>query len=341
MKEEQKYFTEVSLLQATKGVMLIKPAEFEKMAKMPAETVATLNEAHIYFVCQRPRVRITKANQRDAEGIRLTVEIGEKAGHTTREVTIPGKWLPPDATGAKTYENGAYFTLTKGTDDMTGFMPPEQLLSVSRSLPELGQLEVVYIGQAYGDSGERSAIDRLKAHSTLQRVLAELAHTSWWMEPVILLFIYDSPQLISKMDGRGSPEIAGDEDRSHFHSVLDAPLSDAQLVTVAEASLIRYFRPRYNIHFKDNYPTTQMTHLRDAYRLDYNAIITEIDTEDIFMTTHSEEQKPNWHHIAQFDLHDTAERMSFFELSATFRKQAEQSPPPYPSPAAGSESGEA
>ena len=322
MKDQQKYFTEVSLLQATSGVALLKPAEFERVKKIPADKLAVINQAHVYFVCQRPRVRIVAVGNREAEGMRFTLEVSNKTNADSKEFLVPDKLLPSQVTSARAVDNGAYFTFAHGRDDISPLWPPEALLAgACGKLPELAKLEVVYIGQAYGDSGTRSVIDRLISHSTLQKVLAEQAHVSWWMEPVILLFIYDSPQIISKMDGRGTPEITGDVDMTHFKSILDEPLSNAQLVTIAEASLIRYFKPQYNIHFKGNYPTSEIEHLHDAYRLDYNAIITEIDTEDIFLSTFTKHQKLSEHHIAQFDLHDANERFSFFEITRDMQRR--------------------
>ena len=188
------------------------------------------------------------------------------------------------------------------------------LRMVPEPLPELSELEVVYIGQSLGDDGQRSALDRLLSHSTLQRVLAEQAQTSWWMETVLVLFIYAPHRLILKMDGRGTPEMSDNEDNSHFSTISDLPLSMKQLVTTAEASLIRYFQPKYNVHFMGEYPTSSMKHLQDAYRLDYNAVITEIDTEDIRVNIRSGLVPASCHHIAQFDLHNPNDRLSFFEL---------------------------
>jgi hypothetical protein len=124
--------------------------------------------------------------------------------------------------------------------------------------------------------------------------------------------VVDDHKLVTIMDGIGSPETAGDEDEAHYKSVFEEPLSEHQLITIAEASLIRYFQPHNNTHFKGNYPTSELQHLRDAYRLDYNAIVTEIDTEDISVKTLSNQQAPSGHHIAKFDLHDPNERLSFF-----------------------------
>jgi hypothetical protein len=324
MEDQQKYFSEASLLQATRTVMLMKPAELDRVKRSP-EGLKAMEESHVYFVCQRPRVRIAAGNTRKKDGIRLTLNIATNKGTVDKEFVVPNDTLRPDMTAAMPHKNGAYFSFTDGRDDVTPLMPPESLLPVaSGQLPELARLEVVYIGQAYGESGARSAADRLKSHSTLQKVLADQAHTSWWMEPVLLLFVYDYPQIVWKTDGRGTPAITGDADESHYTSIMDEPLSEAQLVTIAEASLIRYFKPHYNTHFVGNYPTSDLQHLRDAYRLDYNGLITEIDTEGVYVSTFSKHQKAREHHIAQFDLHDPRERFSFFEILPSPKEQARE-----------------
>jgi hypothetical protein len=328
MKDEQKYFSEVGLLQATKGVALLKPAELDLIADSPSH-LKEIEESHIYFVCQRPRVRIVKAGSRQGNGITLTLKISTKDGEVNRDFLIPAASLQSEITNAEVEQNGTYFVFTDGSRDLTPLMSPEYLLKVADTgqLPELEKLEVVYIGQAFGDDGTRNAIDRLKSRSTLQQVLADHAHSAWWMEPVLLLFMFDHPQLITKMDGQGSPEITGDEDLAHHQSIRDEPLSDAQAVTIAEASLIRYFQPHYNSHFKGNYPTSDLQHLRDAYRLDYNAIITEIDTEDLYFSTFSKHQAAAEHHMATFDLHDRKERYSFFEMKPSPRKRKSSGEP--------------
>lgn len=317
MSDQQKYFTEVALLQATNGVWLIKPAEFERIEMVPREVRNLMEECHIYFVCQRPRIRVSTASYREEKGIRIILNVTSAVDTTTSLGTlIPNEKLSPEVTSVNIMENGAYFALSDGKKDLTPRIPPDFLIPLVRKRhPELAKLEVLYIGQSYDCIGERSIIDRLKSHNTLQKVLSEQSHNSWWMEPLIILFSYDQPQLIAKMDGHGEPQIIGDEDRERFKSIVDDPLSNAQLVTIAEASLIKYFKPHYNVHFKESYPTSKMEHLRDAYRLDYNAIVTEIDTEDIFMSTFTECQEPREHHIVQFELHDRSERLSFFELS--------------------------
>lgn len=177
MKKEQKYFGEAAVLQATKGVALIKPAELPVIAKSP-KALAELAEAHIYFVCQRRRVRLVKGGTRKTEGIRFTLAITDKGGTLTKEFLIPDKSLRPEVTAMEPEQNGAYMVVTDEQHrDITPMMPLEKLLPFAgEQLSELANLEVAYVGQAFGEAGSRTAVDRLQSHSTLQQVLADLAH---------------------------------------------------------------------------------------------------------------------------------------------------------------------
>lgn len=315
MKGEQKFLTEVALLQATNGVAVLKPSDLYRMDQMMPKQLSFLEKAHIYFVCQRPRVRITQAIKPTSTTFDLTISISNSVNETNKSFTIND--MPENLTDMILENSGSSFRFRRDDGEETGEYPIEMLLLLPHTnTMELSDLEVVYIGQALGDNKQRSAMDRLLSHSTLQRVLAEQAQSSWWMETILILFTYpESPTLISKMDGRGTPKIAGNHDWDHFSTIRDSPLSDEQLTTIAEASLIKHFQPKYNKHFKGEYPTSSMKHLHDAYRLDYNAIITEIDTEDINITIRSSNHPASHHHIAQFDLHDPNDRLSFFELS--------------------------
>lgn len=317
MKKEQKFLTEIGLIQATDGVAILKPADLYRTGDMLKEQLDKLEDYHIYFVCQRPRVRITASIKNSKSELEITLTVSGHFSDTQKTVITSPIPLESPIEKLVPENNGATFRFGMNGGIETGEYPIELLLTLlPKGISELTDLEVVYIGQAVGSSKTtRSAIDRLLSHSTLQRVLAEQAQTAWWMESVLILFSYpENPLLITKTDGRNSPTITGDADWSHFSTIRENPLSSDQLITIAEASLIRYFQPKYNKHYTGEYPTSNRKHLKDAYRLDYNAIVTEIDTEEIGVTIRSPSINSDIHHIVQFDLHDPNTRLSFFEF---------------------------
>jgi hypothetical protein len=49
----------------------------------------------------------------------------------------------------------------------------------SRCRADLAQQEVLYVGKAFGKKGERTALDRILSHSTIQRIYAEHQSTTY------------------------------------------------------------------------------------------------------------------------------------------------------------------
>ena len=88
--------------------------------------------------------------------------------------------------------------------------------------------------------------------------------------------------------------------------------SEAERISLYEASLIRYFQPRFNKEFKESFPSTNLKILRDCYDKDFAAIIAEISIEALPFRLFSGAVPPAWDHIASFDLHEDSSRKVFF-----------------------------
>lgn len=179
---------------------------------------------------------------------------------------------------------------------------------------ELSDLEVLYIGQAFGD-GNRSAFDRLKSHSTLQKILAKEQHDSPESEIQILTFQYAPYRVVSIMDGRAEGAIDDYRDIDRFKAIVNTPLSEYQQICLIEAGLIRYFRPHYNTIYKDNFPSNKHKILESCYDLDFSALVVEINTDELGFNLFSKDVMPRMHHISQIELVDPDERWGFFHYS--------------------------
>ena len=127
---------------------------------------------------------------------------------------------------------------------------------VEGAWPDAARLhEVVYIGQAFGRSGERTAWDRLRRHETVQRVLAETpADTQVWLTLAAIVDL----QLYTDMDPTVSTSMSSEEDDQHTATVLKAiteeSFAEKEAVAMAEAGLIRMFQPEYNDRLKYTFP---------------------------------------------------------------------------------------
>lgn len=176
---------------------------------------------------------------------------------------------------------------------------------------ELNSIEVMYVGQAFGD-GTRTAFDRLKSHSTLQKILAQAQYESPDYEVQILTFEYVPYRVISQIDGTNKSAISDYRDLDRFRSIRDTPLSEHEQICLVEAGLIRYFQPRYNEIYKDSFPHDKHKILESCYSLDFSGLIVEINTEDLSFSLFTDSIKASEHHICKVDLCDPKERWGFF-----------------------------
>jgi hypothetical protein len=165
--------------------------------------------------------------------------------------------------------------------------------------------EVLYVGQAFGKGGERTAFDRLKSHSTLQRIYAENRP-----DFDIWLTLCDIPDvtLLQDIDPKVSAEVTGDDDLAHATDVIkrahDPRFVYRGALTMAEAGLIRYFMPHYNVMYKNSYPDSEHVHLSEAYGLDLVELIVEFHGFSVSMSYGTERQPPSPFHLARFPLRE-------------------------------------
>jgi hypothetical protein len=172
------------------------------------------------------------------------------------------------------------------------------------------RFEVLYIGQAYGKDGSRNALDRLLKHETLQRISVKGVPTDRRLT-LLMLEIVPGNRMITLMN----PWAQNKEDGSaRISAGLDKLFgtSDAERVTLYEASLIRYFQPSFNKEFKDSFPSTNLKVLADCYDKDFSALISEICIDELPFKMTSHAVPPSQYHTAKFDLHEDEARQVFF-----------------------------
>ncbi|MFI6265332.1 hypothetical protein [Micromonospora sp. NPDC051006] len=168
--------------------------------------------------------------------------------------------------------------------------------------------EVLYVGQAFGKAGERTAFDRLKSHSTLQRIYAECPpDKEIWLHLCrvsdITLFMEFNPQVPSRT--------TDEEDEQHRNRVLrrihSVGFAEREAVAIGEAGLIRYFQPQYNEKFRNNYPDPKHVHISTCYDLDLATIAVELqgqETRSFFYGPAVDKASPL--HMFRFPLYETA-----------------------------------
>ncbi|MGG4579406.1 hypothetical protein [Alcaligenes sp. Me129] len=176
------------------------------------------------------------------------------------------------------------------------------------------KLKVLYVGQAFG-GGNRTAMDRLRSHATLQKILAEASYDAPDCEIMVLMIEYEHYRVISNMDGRAKEAIRDERDKKRFISIIDNPLKKGQQISLAEAALIRYFQPKYNKIYKKKFPSRELKVLAQCYEYDFSALVVEINTDELGLSLYSDTVRPEMHHISNIDLVDHEQRAGFFHMA--------------------------
>lgn len=271
---------------------------------------------HIYIIGRRPKISL------NPDSVIFTQESvsGEFRKHIKdKYVSIPFKTRNMlntyDVSLKCDYPYTEYEIIENGSGDVIAKGKCALLLaSFGSNYWEHMDLEVLYVGQAYGKDGLRTAPDRLKKHETLQGIYAEAIKNSPDHDIWLVLCTFE-PLLLSSFDGRQKEyATTTEQDTEHMSQVINTDITEQQQINFTEAALIRYFKPSYNTTYKDSFPNPAHSTYSECYDIDLNMICVEVQTEDLGLRLWSEAVAPKWVHFCSFPLHSKEERMYMFEL---------------------------
>ena len=181
------------------------------------------------------------------------------------------------------------------------------------------EFEVLYIGQSYGESGERTAQQRLASHSTLQKILTD-CYSKYPDRQLYVLLLEMTPMLNMTFDGRTKKFSATKtEDDSHFNEVITNLPEYQQVINITEAALINYFKPIYNTCFVENFPNINHKGYQQYFALDYNGLSIELDLEfdgpfpHIVLRSEANSINSSWDFI-RYNLFNDPNRKSMYEI---------------------------
>lgn len=317
-KPQRKFLSEFAVNLFTSRWLLIPSSQITSDGEMANDAAEVSKNCHIYLICERPALSFEKSSF-SYEGGRLTgnlIHRIEGAEHKT-----PFEQEFPLLDGAIELRLSSYPHREVQTFNDRGECIrylPASAISFKQRPHDLNhlfrKLKVLYVGQAFG-GGSRTAIDRLRSHSTLQKILAEASYDSPDSEIMVLMIEYEQYRVISSIDGRAKEAIRDERDQKRFVSIIDNPLKKGQQISLAEAALIRYFQPKYNKIYKKKFPSRELKVLAQCYEYDFSALAVEINTDELRLTLYSDSVQPAMHHTANIDLVDHEERAGFFHMA--------------------------
>lgn len=132
--------------------------------------------------------------------------------------------------------------------------------------------EIVYIGQSVTENGNAPVLSRTLAHETYQKILEEYSSSHIDKELFTFFFSFKQKLLID------FPEQITDQERKIFSKNLSANYFNPttkeikQNVTLFEATLINYFKPKYNSNFVNNPPGKEHTSFGTLHEMNFRKV---------------------------------------------------------------------
>lgn len=317
---KRKYISEGCVNMLCSGPVLIQR---HKMDDAKFLEIAKELPFHIYMICRRPRITFDPTSIIYGDkNMSARFIVHERTGPVYVPFTT-GTTVEPEKRPIKCeYPYNEVRILDEQGELVVGFHAAHVMSMIGRDLHDYSQmkhldLEVLYVGQAYGKEGKRTAPDRLKNHETLLAIYAELGANAPEDEIWLALLSFDPPITIMSFDGRQqhTAEVTGNADLAHMFNVLATPITERQRVCFAEAALIRHFKPKYNDKFKFNFPNPAHGTYSECYDLDLNSVAVELHFERLRLRLYSSAKPPRYNIFVEFPLHSAELRQSMFDFA--------------------------
>ncbi|WP_335986074.1 hypothetical protein [Acinetobacter bereziniae] len=186
-------------------------------------------------------------------------------------------------------------------------------------IPDIISMKVLYIGKSTGIKQKKNALDRVKSHSTLQKILADRNARYPDRSVLVGLFNFCPVRLYSFIDGMDNSKISGDEDFARLNRIRNFKLSLEQKTAIIEAALVRYFEPEYNKKLKKDIPSKKSKVLAECYSYDISAILVKFWTSEendpsLNYYLYSDKVAKNARHNISIELIDPKVRKGFFSI---------------------------
>lgn len=273
---------------------------------------------HIYFICRRPRVMIVPDKcYFKSDSMELTFSIQKQFEFHEHKLSVRTIEDRSDFNLISKYPYNKFQIFKSGNI----VFEAKSSLYYNRYLKKYNtdmDLEVLYIGQSYGVNGARTSPDRLKQHPTLQKIYSEAIQNNPDHEIWLNLISFERI-MITSFDGINKyPEVNRDNNvkraSTAMHKFVTNKLNEKQTINFTEASLIKYFKPEYNIEYKDKFPNPSHKSYSECYDLDVNSVCFELETDCIKARLFSPTMNPAFVHFGGFTMETRDKRISMFDI---------------------------
>lgn len=278
---------------------------------------------HIYLVCKRKKLFLESCVQMDDKCEIVVYQLNEKH----EKVFL--KYKNQNTISIDSKSDGIYQITVNGSEkdwmydyNLISILDYSNDLTINEDSRLPSDLEVLYVGQAFGRTKPRTIDYRLSNHEKVQKIALDILKKGSNEEVLVIGVTVNSRDLKSSFVSQKSqtkpPTI---EELKQTLTKSQRRLTKAQQVTVFEASLINYFKPSLNTEYKQTFPSKDFTSYNELYGIDFDYSAMEIDTKEMGIRLYSQEvPKRKFSHTRHFPLRSKSDKKTLFEYLYELRE---------------------
>jgi len=303
---------------------IFNPSDLEQ-SEVQAEIES--DKYHIYLICKRKKIHFESSEERDGVGYTTLFYLNDKFEkeylyykHSLAELKInevKDGYYNVDTNLHKGVLVRDYLMINNFAfllDDIVGE-------SVKTPLPS--DLEVMYIGQAFGRTETKKIDYRIANHDKIQKIALDILNKSSNEEVLIIGVKVETNDLSTSI-----VTINSKTERPTLESILQLRdkaakrITEGQEITVFEASLIKYFQTNLNTEYKETFPSPDFKSYKEIYETDFDYSAMTIDTRPVAVRIYSQHIKERKYiHSQHFPLTTESEKKSLFEYLMEFEEK--------------------
>lgn len=301
---------------------LILGEDLESYSKSKDQLFGRDNPCNIYFILKRPKVTIDPESFHSIGPIaQFNLIIQQRDGFSVVSMGAEFLKAKTDLELRSEYPYNIFSIRDKSQTLLVA--RPTTLIDtiplVDNIQLELLDYEILYIGQAYGKKGKRTAYDRLSAHETLQKIYTHSLSQNPESDIWIMLTSFSPVSTLITMGDKFISKKYKNKDRDEylvksFFENDGFTFSERQKINFTEAALIKYFEPKYNIEFKDNFPSEKHKSYNECYKLDIRTLNIEVDTSDLIRNLYTTKIGRKNYHSVMFEFKNDDDRLSLLGM---------------------------
>lgn len=186
------------------------------------------------------------------------------------------------------------------------------IISEGNKRYEYMDYHVLYIGKSVGKQSYSNAVKRLKYHEQLKKIKS-IAKQNYPTKSIWLMLCSFKAENITQSCLPVNYEVNIRNEVEQTNIFANDKLSKHQAISLLEASLINYFKPKYNKHYKELFPHANHSTYKFVFQKNLNGIVSYLDFSEKNRYFYTKSIAKSDIHIAKNHFHNEINRMKMFE----------------------------